>query len=108
VNTIVASETIITHAAAERATVRFIFFLREQKGLMRSSLNVACWFEKTIQHLGTFQAPRRKLFVNLLSHFPELMQFIGDIQRGKNGDFARIDGQSPGRNFAHAPVDVFG
>src|SRR2546421_3807589 len=36
------------------------------------------------------------------------MQFVGDVERGEDRNFARIDGQSAGRNLAHAPVNVFG
>src|SRR5215471_11636267 len=36
------------------------------------------------------------------------MEFVGDVEGGENGDFARIDGQSAGRDFAHTLIDVFG
>src|SRR6266849_5915821 len=36
------------------------------------------------------------------------MQFIGDVKRGEDRNFARINGQSAGRNLAHALVYVFG
>src|SRR5260370_35407023 len=36
------------------------------------------------------------------------MKLVGDVERGQDGNFARINSQCAGRNLAHALVDVFG
>src|SRR5258706_5862617 len=35
------------------------------------------------------------------------MQLVGDVKRSQDRNFARINGQSAGRNLAHALVNVF-
>jgi hypothetical protein len=36
------------------------------------------------------------------------MKFVGDVQRGEDGDFQRVDRQSARRDLAHPAVDKFG
>src|SRR5262249_36551826 len=63
--------------------------------------------QQSIKHFRTFSAANCQLLVGLISCLSELMQFVGNVKRGKDGNLPRINRQGSRGNFAHPLIDVF-
>ena len=69
------------------------------------ALETGADFQEAIEHFGAFGAAGGQLRIGLLVHVLEAVKFVGDVQRSEDCYFQRIDGQSSGRDLAHATVD---